>query len=95
MSIKLNEKIMYDDEARKEVFFYAYVDLKNLSENLEKETEKGFCLRKGIIVEGEAYKNEMERMKVQLETLSELFSGEICRQYRIEEEEEEEYEMEI
>lgn len=96
MIIKLNDEIIHDDEAVREVFYGAKASLEILSERLEREIKDGYCIRGGKFLRGQDYKNEIERMKVELETLMELFNGENCKQYYQEDEElEDEFDMEI
>lgn len=92
--MKLNRKIIHDDEAVREVFYRAKAWIEIYRERLEIETKQGYCIRKGIRIEGTGYKNEIKKMKVKLETLTELFSGQECIKYEIKEDEDE-YEMEI
>lgn len=100
MSIKLNDEIIHDNEAIREVFFNAKAMLKIFSKNLDMAIEDEYSIRGGKFLKGQDYKNEIKRMKVELETLTELFSGENCKRYHqeageLEDELEDEYEMEI
>jgi len=83
--VKLDEKIIHDDEARKEVFFTAYANLEVLSKDLEKTIDNGYCFRAGIMMEGDDLEKEINKMKIQIEILNDLFGGKGCKKYWIEE----------
>lgn len=81
VAIKVNDKIIHDEEVVFKVFLNALFELKNISKKLERDINNGYIIKDRLMLKDVEYNREIEMMENKLEILKKLFDIEKCKKY--------------